>query len=124
MKKLIVALFSLNLTVISPLGSLMALGVTSYHEVVNVKSENNVGNGEQYAYEITEINGDEINGLPLNKISDDNRGILLYQNEVAFDVKIGDKIIVVWGEYEDVFKSIEKAVVAEDGSLVSTTYYE
>ena len=96
-------------------------------DVQNAKSvdvSNNVGNGEKYAYEITEINGDEINGIPLNKASNDNAGILLFEDEVGFDVEVGDKIVVVWGEYEDEFVSIERAVQAEDGSYVGESFYQ
>jgi len=71
---------------------------------------NNVGNGEPYSYVITEVDGDEIHGKPLNKISYDNRGIFLYQSEVSFNVKVGDKITVVWGDYEDEFVSIDRMV--------------
>lgn len=76
----------------------------------NVKNEtiNNVGDNQEYTYEITSINDNEINGKALDKMSSDNKGIFLYQNEVSFDVQPGDKIAVVWGEYEDEFKSIKK----------------
>ena len=67
----------------------------------------NVGNGEPYSYEITNINGDEIYGTAIDKISNDNRGIFLYADEVPFYVKPGDKIAVTWGEEEDQFAKIE-----------------
>lgn len=70
----------------------------------------NVGNGEPYTYEITEVAGDEIHGVALDKISNDNRGIFLLADEVPFETKSGDKITVVWGEYEDEFVSIERVV--------------
>lgn len=69
---------------------------------------NNVGNGEAYTYKITEIIGDEIHGEPTNKISSDNRGILLFQDEVSFSVSEGDVISVIWGNEEDEFESITK----------------
>lgn len=94
------------------------------NKIVEVIPNDNVGNGQHYTYEITEINGNEINGLPLDKASYGNRGILLYTSEVGFDVQIGDAISVVWGEYEDEFKSIEKAVKAEDGSYVPESFYK
>lgn len=106
MNKLMGALICVGLSV-----GLMTIGVGSYKEVQQAQettSDNNVGNGQEYAYEITEINGDEINGVPLNKASDGNRGIFLLADEVDFEVKVGDKIAVVWGEYEDEFKSIER----------------
>ncbi|MGM7720532.1 hypothetical protein [Metabacillus sp. Hm71] len=70
---------------------------------------NNVGNNQEYLYQITSItdNG-EIHGKALNKVSSDNAGIFLYQSELSFNVQTGDKISVVWGQYEDEFKSIEK----------------
>lgn len=89
-----------------------------------IQYEDNVGNGEEYAYKITEVVGDEIHGLPLNKEGFGNRGIFLYKHEVSFDVKAGDEIIVVWGEYEDEFERIERAVQAEDGSYVSEKFYQ
>lgn len=76
--------------------------------IVEMESENNVNNGQSYEYEITSINGDEIRGIPLNKISNDNKGITLYTDELDFNAHVGDKVAVVWGEYEDEFKSITK----------------
>lgn len=100
--------------------------------VSNESSENvepvvvsNVGDGQEYAYVITEIrNGDygvEIHGTPLNKESYTNRGIFLYQSEVSFDVKVGDKIVVVWGEEEDEFELIDRAVKNNKGEYISAT---
>lgn len=82
----------------------------------------NVGNGVGYAYKVTEVTDSEINGLPLNYASEGNQGILLYPEEVAFDVKVGDEILVVWGENEDEFELIEKAIQKEDGTYVSESY--
>ena len=100
--------------------------------VSNESSENvepvvvsNVGDGQEYAYVVTEIrNGDygvEIHGLPLNKKSSTNCGIFLYQSEVSFDVKVGDKIVVVWGEEEDEFALIDRAVKDSNGEYISAT---
>lgn len=72
------------------------------------KRDSNVGNGEEYSYKVTEIIGDEIHGVAIDKVSSDNAGIFLYASEVSFDVQIGDNLVVVWGAEEDVFKSIEK----------------
>jgi uncharacterized lipoprotein NlpE involved in copper resistance len=85
--------------------------------------ESNVGNGEEYAYTITAVIDDEVYGIPLNKESSTNKGIFLYKSEIGFDVGEGDNIVVVWGEEEDIFESIEKAIVAEDGSIVPESYY-
>lgn len=77
-------------------------------EKVFTSENNNVGNGKPYDYLITDIDGEEINGIPLDKASLDNQGILLFKDEVSFDVKVGDKIQVVWGEQEDEFQRISK----------------
>jgi hypothetical protein len=91
-----------------------------------VEVNDNVGNGEEYTYEITSVNWDtdEIHGVPLNKESEGNKGIFLYAQEVPFDVEVGDRIVVVWGEYEDEFVSIERAYQAEDGSWVGESFYQ
>lgn len=83
---------------------------TAFAELVEAKDfeNNNVGNGETYVYEITDINETEIHGIPLTKASDGNRGIFLYKDEVDFEVELGDVIYVVWGEEEDEFASIIK----------------
>lgn len=77
--------------------------------IVAQADDNNVGNGEAYEYRITQIGGNEVNGVAINKKSSDNVGIFLYADEIPFDVKVGDKISIVWGEYEDEFQSIKKA---------------
>lgn len=65
---------------------------------------------QPYTYEITEVTGNEIHGVPIDgEESDDNGGIFLYQSELDFDVQEGDLVTVVWGEYEDEFKSIMPA---------------
>ena len=76
--------------------------------LVEMEEYNNVGNGETYEYKITSIKGNEISGVPVNKQSNDNQGIFLYTDELDFTAHVGDKIAVVWGEYEDEFKSITK----------------
>lgn len=79
---------------------------------------NNVGNGQEYAYSISHIDGENVYGIALNKKSSSNGGIFLYQDEIPFPVDEGDKIIVVWGEEEDEFETIAKAVKAENGAYV------
>jgi len=90
----------------------LSLSFTSFHFADKMEQkeqeQNNVGNGEEYSYIITDVIGNEVHGLPLDKESDDNKGIFLYEEELTFEVAVGDKIVVVWGEYEDEFKSIEK----------------
>lgn len=73
--------------------------------------QSNVGDGLKYAYRITEISGNEVHGLPLNRESETNRGIFLYNDEIPFNVQVGDEIMVMWGEYEDEFLSIESVPV-------------
>jgi hypothetical protein len=85
--------------------------------------ESNVGDGQEYAYTITAIIDDEVYGIPLNKESYTNKGIFLYQSEIGFEVGEGDNIIVVWGEEEDIFQSIERAIITEDGSIVPESFY-
>jgi hypothetical protein len=87
------------------------------------KVESNVGNGERYSYVISAVIDDEVYGIPLDKISSTNKGIFLYKNEIGFEVGEGDKIVVVWGEEEDIFQSIERGIVAEDGSIVPESFY-
>jgi len=72
------------------------------------KQTSNVGDNQSYQYVITSIQGDEIYGKAINKISDDNHGIFLYQEEVSFNVNVGNKLAIVWDKEEDIFKSIEK----------------
>lgn len=60
-----------------------------------------------YEYVVTDIAGYEIYSRPLNKISESNQGLLLFDYELDFKVNEGDKIAVIYGEYEDEFYSIE-----------------
>lgn len=104
-------LIGLGIAVIMLAGALVFNGGQNTDAVEAKDFENNnVGNGETYVYEITDINETEIYGIPLTKASDGNRGIFLYKDEVSFDVKIGDVIYVIWGEEEDEFVSIVKEV--------------
>lgn len=100
-------------------GSLLVGGDNASAKVNEDVVVSNVGDGQEYAYEITEINGNEIHGVALNKKSSTNAGIFLYKNELDFKVKVGDKIVVMWGEYEDEFELIDRAVKLENGEYVS-----
>lgn len=82
--------------------------VKTNDNIKEIEQYNNVGNSQTYKYKVTSINNNEINGISINKQTDDNKGITLYKNEVNFDVKVGDKIAVIWGNEEDQFKSITK----------------
>ncbi|WP_144509940.1 hypothetical protein [Bacillus sp. FJAT-22090] len=94
-------LIGLMLMIMNTLG-LNNVPVVEYDSVTN-----NVGNGLAYEYEITSIEDNEIHGIALNRVSEDNQGIFLYKDELEFNVNVGDKIGVVWGEYEDEFERIE-----------------
>lgn len=52
-------------------------------------------------YEITDSNEEEINGIALDNVRDDNMGIYLMTNELEFKVKEGDKILVIFDD-EDI----------------------
>lgn len=91
---------------------------------VTVDTTQNVGNGLGYAYTVTDISEREMQGTPLNYESDGNKGLMLYLDEIGFEVELGDEIIVVWGEYEDEFLSIERAVQTEDGTYVGESFYK
>ncbi|PAV30201.1 hypothetical protein CIL05_06970 [Virgibacillus profundi] len=71
-------------------------------------NQTNVGNKQPYQYEITNITNNTIHGIPINKASHDNKSIFLYDHEISFNVSVGDKIQIVWGNEEDIFKSITK----------------
>lgn len=47
-------------------------------------------------YKITEVNGDEINGIAINHKSNNNMGIVLSKKIDKVNVKPGDKILVVF----------------------------
>lgn len=61
----------------------------------DVSIQSNVGDSNEYHYVITEINGNEVYGEAINNISNDNKGIFLYESELDFNVTVGDKISVV-----------------------------
>jgi len=88
--------------------SIVIIGCSNVELVNQDKQTSNVGDNQSYQYEITSIQGDEIYGKAINKISEDNHGIFLYQEEVSFNVNVGDKLGVIWGNEEDIFKSIER----------------
>ena len=83
--------------------------------------ESNVGDGQEYAYEIVEIVGDEVYGKPLNKESHTNKGLYILKEEIGFDVKVGEQIVVIWTEYEDVFALVDRAVYTKEYGYTSVT---
>lgn len=87
--------------------NVMNVSATNVDVDGNMMIRNNVGDGLEYTYEVTSIEGNEVHGIALNRVSYDNKGIFLYDDELTFDVSIGDVIAVVWGQYEDEFISIE-----------------
>lgn len=92
--------------VIQDFANANAEAATAKFTECNVPS--NVGDGQTYSYTVTEVKGEEIHGVPLDKYSCTNKGIFLLKDEVSFEVNVGDAIEVVWGENEDEFASIEK----------------
>lgn len=74
-----------------------------------------------FTYRITEVIGDEINGLGL----DSDGGIVLSKKYDNVDLKEGDIITVVFeAGTEDAIVDVKKLVVAEDGSYVSEGFYQ
>jgi len=74
-----------------------------------------------FTYKITEVIGDEINGLGL----DNDGGIVLSKKYDNVDLKEGDIITVVFeAGIEDAIVDVKKLVVAEDGSYVSEGLYQ
>jgi hypothetical protein len=54
-----------------------------------------------YKYVISEVNGDEINGLAITLKSEDNGGIVLSKQYNNVDLKVGDIIEVTYGKEFD-----------------------
>lgn len=74
-----------------------------------------------FTYRITEVIGDEINGLGL----DNDGGIVLSKKYDNVDLKEGDIITVVFeAGTEDAIVDVKKLVVSEDGSYVSEGLYQ
>jgi len=88
--------------------SIVLIGCNNVELTNQDKQTSNVGDNQSYQYVITSIEGNEIYGKAINKISEDNHGIFLYQEEVSFNVNVGNKLAIIWGKEEDIFKSIEK----------------
>jgi len=88
--------------------SIVLIGCNNVELTNQDKQTSNVEDNQSYQYVITSIEGDKIYGKAINKISEDNHGIFLYQEEVSFNVNVGDKLAIVWDKEEDIFKSIEK----------------
>ena len=88
--------------------SIVLIGCNNVELTNQDKQASNVRDDQSYHYVITSIQGDKIYGKAINKISEDNHGIFLYQEEVSFNVNVGNKLAIIWGKEEDIFKSIEK----------------
>lgn len=106
------------------LSSMIGYAATDHMQESKASVESNVGDGQPYVYEITDKDGMELHGIPLTKESDGNKGIFLYTTEVPFDVEVGDRIMVVWGEYEDEFAVIERAYKKDNGDWIGQSMYE
>lgn len=83
-------------------GMMMLIGMNG-----NVMSEVEVNESNGYEYEITEININEVYGIAVNNVSDDNNGIVLYESDMDIDVSVGDVISVEYGQYGDEIVSID-----------------
>jgi hypothetical protein len=74
-----------------------------------------------FTYKITEVIGDEINGLGL----DNDGGIVLSKKYDNVDLKEGDIITVVFeAGTEDVIVDVQKLVMVEDGSYAPEGFYQ
>ena len=73
----------------------------------NAMNEVEVNESNGYEYEITEINNNEVYGIALNNISEDNNGIVLYESDMDISVNVGDVISVEFGEYGDEIISVD-----------------
>lgn len=74
-----------------------------------------------FTYKITEVIGDEINGLGL----DNDGGIVLSKKYDNVDLKEGDVITVVFeAGAEDVIVDVQKLVMVEDGSYIPEGFYQ
>lgn len=74
-----------------------------------------------FTYKITEVIGDEINGLGL----DNDGGIVLSKKYDNVDLKEGDIITVVFeAGTEDVIVDVQKLVMVEDSSYIPEGFYQ
>lgn len=78
-----------------------------------VKIKESTPYNDEYAfftYEITSVNGDEINGVALDNITPENAGIFLYQSDVNAELTVGDKVTVVFdaGVHDDIVDVIKQ----------------
>lgn len=92
-------------------------------EVTNMIKENTPYNDEYdfFTYRITEVIGDEINGLGL----DNDGGIVLSKKYDNVDLKEGDIITVVFeAGTEDVIVDVQKLAMVEDGSYIPEGFYQ
>jgi hypothetical protein len=62
---------------------------------------------EPYKYIVTEINGDEIDGLAINHRTPDNGGVVLSKKGNGINPKIGDFVEVTYGKEYDEIKSVK-----------------
>ena len=75
--------------------SIVLIGCNNVELTNQDEQTSNVGDNQSYQYVVTNIQGDEIYGKAINKISEDNHGMFLYQEEVSFNVNVGDKLAIV-----------------------------
>lgn len=83
-------------------GMMMFIGMNG-----NVMNEVEANETNGYEYEITEINDNEVYGIAINNVSEDNNGIVLYESDMNISVSVGDVISVEYGEYGDEIISVD-----------------
>lgn len=83
-------------------GMMMFIGMNG-----NTMNEVEVNETNGYEYEITEINDNEVYGIAVNNVSEDNNGIVLYESDMDISVNVGDVISVEFGQYGDEIVSID-----------------
>lgn len=97
MRKLFAGITMMSVMMISLMFGAVAVG----YDVVQDIDNDSVQNPTPYEYVITEVNGDEINGLAITNITDSNAGIVLSQSIDGVDLEVGDIIQVTYGEAFD-----------------------
>ncbi|MDY7043650.1 hypothetical protein RVS70_05465 [Virgibacillus sp. M23] len=87
--------------------SILPFGLNNYQ--LHDKVENS-----QFTYEVTDAKENKVYGEPIaSQVTDENAGIFLYQDEIKFNVKKGEKIQVTFGQAEDDIKKVERVAINE-----------
>lgn len=97
MKKLIAGFATMAVLLVG----LLSFNVVAMYDAVQEAEASNVQTIEPYTYVISEVNGDEINGLAVTNKSDSNGGIVLSEAIDGVKLNVGDIIEVTYGEAFD-----------------------